>query len=111
MQQMFFLEAKAAASDRTGLALGAVGPNTSSSTWETFAMPIHAQIACIGGNGLFALFFAFAAAGLFGEGQLGPAFLLFRHYLSAEAAIERELHIEQLREEIDKLKANNQPQA
>ena len=37
--------------------------------------------------------------------------LKFRHYLSAEAAMERELHIEQLREEIDKLKANNQPQA
>jgi hypothetical protein len=90
-------------------------------------MPIHAQIACIGGKGLFALFFAFAAAGLYGEGQLGPAFLLFvmmlaagytcwvllkfRRYLSAESAMERELHIEQLREEIDKLKANNQPQA
>jgi len=90
-------------------------------------MPIHAQIACIGGNGLFALFFGLVGVSLFGEGQLGPAFLLFvmtlaagytcwvllkfRRYLSAEAAMERELHIEQLREEIDKLKANNQPQA
>jgi hypothetical protein len=37
--------------------------------------------------------------------------LKFRRYLSAEATLERELHIEQLREEIDKLKANNAPQA
>ncbi len=35
----------------------------------------------------------------------------FRHYLSAEASLERELHIERLKEEIDTLKANNKPQA
>ncbi len=94
-------------------------------------MPLHAQIACIGGNGLFAILFLIAA---FGSGCPADcstattdgfglaAFLLilgaaaaytcwvlvkFRRYLSAEQSIERELHIEQLREEIDRLKANN----
>ena len=33
----------------------------------------------------------------------------FRRYLSAEQSIERELRIEQLREEIDQLRANNPP--
>ena len=94
-------------------------------------MPLHAQIACIGGNGLFAFLFIIAA---FGSGAPADcstattggfglaAFLMilaaaaaytcwvlvkFRGYLSAEQSIERELHIEQLREEIDRLKANN----
>ena len=35
--------------------------------------------------------------------------LKFRRYLSAEEALERELHIEKLREEIDQLRANNTP--
>lgn len=90
-------------------------------------MPLHAQILCIGGNALFAFFFLIAAGTTLGEGGYGLAFFLavlagaaiyscwvllkFRRYLSAEAALERELHIEQLREEIDKLKANNAPQA
>jgi hypothetical protein len=90
-------------------------------------MPIHAQILCIGGNGLFALFFLLAAQGVMVEGQYGMALFMaflaaaaiytcwvllkFRRYLSAETAVERELHIEQLREEIDKLKANNKSEA
>jgi len=94
-------------------------------------MPLHAQIACIGGNGLFALLFVIAAlasnspteCSTATTGGFGlAAFMLilaaaaaytcwvlvkFRRYLSAEQSIERELHIEQLREEIDRLKANN----
>lgn len=88
-------------------------------------MPVHAQVICIGGNGLFSLFFFLAGAGLFTEGQLGPAVLLFvmtvaaaysawvllkfRKYLSAEQSVERELRIERMQEEIDQLKANNAP--
>lgn len=34
-----------------------------------------------------------------------------RHFLSAEASLERELRIERLKEEIDTLKANNKPEA
>lgn len=88
-------------------------------------MPLHAQIACIGGNVLFALLFALAAQGAFANGEGGMAvfmlllggsaaytcwvLLKFRRYLSAEESIERELQIERLREEIDALKANNKP--
>lgn len=88
-------------------------------------MPLHAQVACIGGNGLFALLFLIAAQGAFVEGEMGlTVFMLilagaagytcwvlvkFRRYLSAEESIERELRIEQLREEIDRLRANNTP--
>lgn len=88
-------------------------------------MPPHAQILCIGGNALFALVFLLAAQQTAVEGAYGLALFLaflggaaiyscwvlvkFRRYLSAEQSIERELHIEQLREEIDRLKANNQP--
>lgn len=90
-------------------------------------MPLHAQIACIGGNGLFALLFLIAAQGAFATGDFGLAtfmlmlavaggysvwvLLKFRRYLSAEEALERELHIEKLREEIDQLRANNPPSA
>ncbi len=90
-------------------------------------MPLHAQIACIGGNALFALLFLVAAQGSLAAGDYGLAvFLLllavaaayscwvlvkFRRYLSAEETLERELHIEQLRKEIDALKANNKPDA
>jgi hypothetical protein len=90
-------------------------------------MPLHAQIFCIGGNGLFALLFLVAAAGANANGDGGlTLFLLgmaiaagysvwvllkFRRYLSAEGELERELHIERLREEIDRLKANNAPDA
>jgi hypothetical protein len=90
-------------------------------------MPLHAQIACIGGNGLFALLFLIAAQGSFVEGAMGLAvfmlllagaagytcwvLLKFRRYLSAEESIERDLHIERLREEIDQLRANNAPDA
>ncbi|MEZ6029488.1 MAG: hypothetical protein R3C46_07025 [Hyphomonadaceae bacterium] len=90
-------------------------------------MPLHAQIACIGGNALFALLFLVAAQGSLAAGDYGLAvFLLllavaaayscwvlvkFRRYLSAEETLERELHIERLREEIDALKANNKPDA
>lgn len=88
-------------------------------------MPLHAQIACIGGNALFAFFFVLALPGALATGDFGLSMFLavlggaagytcwvllkFRHYLSAEAAIERELHIERLREELDTLKANNKP--
>ncbi len=88
-------------------------------------MPLHAQIACIGGNAMFALLFLVAAQGGFAAGDIGLAvFMLllagaagytcrvlvkFRRYLSAEQSLERELHIEQLREEIDRLRANNTP--
>ncbi len=90
-------------------------------------MPVHAQVICIGGNGLFALFFFLAGAGLFTEGQLGPAVLLFamtaaaaysawvllkfRKFLSAEDAMERNLRMERMQEEIDLLKANNTPES
>ena len=88
-------------------------------------MPIHAQVICIGGNALFALFFFLAGAGLFTEGQLGPAIIMFvmtgaaaysgwillkfRKYLGDEAVKERELNMERMQEEIDQLKANNTP--
>ncbi len=85
-------------------------------------MPLYAQIICIGGNGLFALLFLFA--GLMNvEADFGMAvfmialaisgaytcwvLLKFRKYLSVEQALEREAHIERLREEIDVLRANN----
>ena len=93
-------------------------------------MPLHAQIACIGGNGLFALLFLIAALGSGATSDCSTAtttggfglaaFLLilaaaaaytcwvlvkFRHYLSAEAATERELHVEKLQLEIEALKA------
>lgn len=91
-------------------------------------MPLHAQIACIGGNALFALIFLIAAQGSgpsecssASTGGFGlAAFMLilaaaagytcwvlvkFRHYLSAEAATERELHVEKLQIEIEALKA------
>ncbi len=90
-------------------------------------MPLHAQIACIGGNGLFALLFLLAAQTGFANGDMGLAIFLlmlgaaasytcwvllkFRRYLSVEQSVERELHIEQLREEIDRLRANNTPDA
>lgn len=96
-------------------------------------MPLHAQIACIGGNGLFALLFLIAAVGSGAPsdcatttgGGFGLVFFLmilaaaaaytcwvlvkFRHYLSAEAAIERELHVEKLQLEIEALKAGTKP--
>lgn len=88
-------------------------------------MPLHAQILCIGGNILFALFFLIGAMAGFGEGNSGMFAVMFvfaiaaaytvwvlvkfRRYLSAEGTLERELHIEQLREEIDRLRANNSP--
>lgn len=88
-------------------------------------MPLHAQILCIGGNVLFSLFFLIGASAGFGEGNSGMfavmaifalaagysvwVLLKFRRYLSAEEALERELHIEKLREEIDQLRANNTP--
>lgn len=95
-------------------------------------MPLHAQIACIGGNGLFALIFLIAALGSSATGDCSPStgsfglslFMIvlalaaaytcwvlvkFRHYLSAEAAIERELHVEKLQLEIEALKARIQP--
>lgn len=86
-------------------------------------MPLHAQIACIGGNGLFALLFLVAAQGSLMTGDFGFGMFLailaaaagytcwvlvkFRHYLSAEAAIERELHVEKLKAEIEMLKSGN----
>ncbi len=88
-------------------------------------MPLHAQIACIGGNGLFALIFLIAAQGSFAAGEFGLALFFtlltaaagytcwvlvkFRRYLSAEISIQRELRIEQMREEIDQLRGNNTP--
>ncbi len=88
-------------------------------------MPLHAQIACIGGNCLFALIFLIAA----GQGWSGRdtgltvfmialaaaaiytslVLLKFRKYLSAEDATARELAMERMREEIDRLRANNGP--
>lgn len=88
-------------------------------------MPLHAQIICIGGNVLFALFFVIGAGAGLSERNFSMAFVMialavaaaysvwvlakFRRYLDAEAVLERELHIEQLREEIDLLRANNTP--
>ena len=88
-------------------------------------MPLHAQVICIGGNVLFALFFVIGAMAGYSEGNSGMfavmgmfaiaagysvwVLMKFRHYLSAEASLERELHIEKLREEIDTLRANNPP--
>ncbi len=86
-------------------------------------MPLHAQIACIGGNILFTLLFLIAAQGAWANNDSGLALFLFalgaasaysvwvlfkfRRFLSAEQSVERELRIEQLREEIDRLRANN----
>jgi hypothetical protein len=88
-------------------------------------MPLHAQVICIGGNVLFAAFFLIGAQAGFAEGNSGMfavmivlaaaaaysvwVLMKFRRYLSIEAAMERELHIERLREELDALKANNRP--
>lgn len=90
-------------------------------------MPLHAQVLCIGGNILFGLFFLIGAGAGFSEGNFTMALVMsgfavaaaysvwvllkFRRYLSAEASLERELHIERLKEEIDVLKANNRPNA
>ena len=90
-------------------------------------MPLHAQVICIGGNALFALLFVIAAAGANANGDTGLALFLlliaaaagysvwvllkFRRYLSAEGELEREVHIERLREELDQLRANNKPDA
>ena len=90
-------------------------------------MPLHAQILCIGGNVLFALFFLIGAGAGWSDGNSGMfavmfvfavaasysvwVLLKFRRYLSAEGQLERELHIERLREEIDVLAANNKPDA
>jgi hypothetical protein len=86
-------------------------------------MPLHAQILCIGGNILFALVFLIAAQQSTVEGTYGLASFLallaasaiyscwvllkFRRYLSAEATLERELHIEQLRAELEALRASD----
>lgn len=88
-------------------------------------MPLHAQIFCIGGNVLFAIFFLIGAGAGLSDGNYSMAFVMtlfgvaaaysvwvltkFRRYLDAEAVMERELHIERMREEIDILKANNKP--
>jgi hypothetical protein len=90
-------------------------------------MPLHAQILCIGGNALFALFFLVAAQQTMVEGSYGLALFLaflaaaaiyscwvlvkFRRYLSAEETLERELHIEQLRTEIERLRAGEKSDA
>jgi hypothetical protein len=90
-------------------------------------MPLHAQIACIGGNALFAFFFVLAGFQTLPTGQFGlSVFLLilaaaaiytcwvllkFRRYLSAEASLERELHVEKLQAEITELKAKHEPGA
>ena len=84
-------------------------------------MPVHAQILCIGGNVLFALVFLIATQQSMTSGSYGIATFLallaasaiysswvlvkFKRYLSADDTLERELHIEQLRAEIDALKA------
>jgi hypothetical protein len=86
-------------------------------------MPLHAQIICIGGNALFALIFLIGATTASAEGDGGLAgfltalmvaalytgwvLLKFRKYLSAEIALQRELEIERLYEEIQTLRANN----
>lgn len=83
-------------------------------------MPLHAQILCIGGNILFALVFLVVAQQSMTEGSLGLAAFLallgasaiyscwvllkFRRYLSAQATLERELYIEQLRAELEQLR-------
>ncbi len=94
-------------------------------------MPLHAQIACIGGNALFALIFVIAAQASGGTSDCSTtgggfglaAFMIilafaasytcwvlikFRGYLSAEAATERELHIEKLKAEIEALRSGSQ---
>jgi len=89
-------------------------------------MPLYAQIICIGGNGLFAFFFALAGIMSFGKGDNGQSapglgvFLLllaaaalysmwvllkFRRYLGAEQALEREAHIAELRGKLDAMTA------
>jgi hypothetical protein len=89
-------------------------------------MPLHAQIACIGGNCFFAIVFLIAAGQGLGSNETGMAafmaalaacaaytawvLLKFRKYLSAEDAAARELAMERMREEIDQLKANNAPE-
>ncbi|HEV7690844.1 MAG TPA: hypothetical protein VGO52_08480 [Hyphomonadaceae bacterium] len=90
-------------------------------------MPLHAQIACIGGNCFFALIFLIAAGQGLSANEMGMAafmaalaacavytawvLLKFRKYLSAEDSIARELAMERMQEEIDQLKANNTPES
>jgi hypothetical protein len=87
------------------------------------AMPLHAQIVCFGGNAVFALIFLLGAVAASDEGDSGLAAFLtvlmvaalycgwvllkFRKYLSAEVAMQRDLEIERLYEEIQTLRANN----
>lgn len=89
-------------------------------------MPLYAQIICIGGNGLFAFFFALAGFMSFGKGENGQSspglgvFLLllaaaalysvwvllkYRRYLGAEQALEREAHLAELRGQLDAINA------
>jgi hypothetical protein len=86
-------------------------------------MPLHAQILCIGGNIVFALVFLIAAQQSMVAGNYGLAAFLallaasaiyscwvllkFRRYLSAEESLERELHIEQLRAELEQLRSES----
>ena len=90
-------------------------------------MPLHAQVLCIGGNVLFALFFLIGAGAGWSDGNSGMfavmfvfaiaagysvwVLLKFRRYLSAEGQLERDVYIERLREELDVLRANNKPDA
>jgi hypothetical protein len=79
-------------------------------------MPLHAQIACIGGNVVLAVLMLIAAAQGFSNGDFGLALFLtllggacaytvwvllkFRHYLSEEATLERQAHMAHLRKEV-----------
>ena len=108
------------ATHRLNLAVGRERPSLGADRGSD-DMPLHAQVLCIGGNALFAFFFLVAAQQTMVEGNYGLAAFLaflgaaaiyscwvllkFRRYLSAEETTERELHIEQLRAEIDQLKA------
>jgi hypothetical protein len=86
-------------------------------------MPLHAQIACIGGNAFFALLFLIAAGQGFSTGEYGMTFFMlllvgaaayttwvllkFRKYLSAEESLARELQMERMEEELEALRAKH----
>jgi hypothetical protein len=89
---------------------GRAGDTSHRQDQETAAMPLHAQIICIGGNGLIALAFGLMGLVAWGTEQAVGLFLLaiagiagysawvtikFRGYLAREAARNREQAPEQ----------------
>ncbi|MDZ4762017.1 MAG: hypothetical protein SGJ21_13210 [Alphaproteobacteria bacterium] len=85
-------------------------------------MSLHAQIICIGGNGVVAVLFVLAGLAGFQEGGFGLSLFLFamagaagytiwvllkfRQYLGEEEKLEREIRLEQLRGSLEDARAD-----